>query len=157
MQRASAMQRAMRLATLGREYPWYGWLFRGATFFGIAVCSAAAVNRRHEHSATVAERFRSGRHRSDGETRAWPKVPSAVGDRAGYPRETGRRNRKRGERKEKRGEGGKIKDARERNHAGPASLLARLYRVSASHRWSSRRREERRTERLGEEGKMSPA
>lgn len=57
------------------------------------------------------------------------------------------------EREEKRGAGGKIKDARERNHAGPASLLARLYRVSASRRWSSRRREERRTERLGERGR----
>lgn len=85
-----------------------------------SAAAAAAVNRRHEHSATAAaERFRSERHRSDGGTRAWPKVPPAVGDWAGYPRETGRRNRKRSERK-KRGEGGKIKDTRERNHAGPA-------------------------------------
>jgi len=51
-----------------------------------AAAAAAAVNRRHEHSATAAaERFRSERHRSNGGTRAWPKVPPAVGDRAGYP------------------------------------------------------------------------
>jgi len=85
--------------------------------------AAVAVNRRHEHSATAAERFRSGRHRSDGGTRAWPKVPLVVGDRAGYPRETGRRNRKRSERK-KEGSG-KIKDARERNHAGTKRAYSR--------------------------------
>lgn len=60
--------------------------------------------------------------------------------------------------KEEPGEGeggGKIKDARERNHADPASLLARLYRVSASRRWSSRLG--RRNEGGREEGEMSPA
>lgn len=52
-----------------------------APFSGTAAvyAAAAAINRRHEHSATAAESFRSERHRSDGGTRAWPKVPPAVG------------------------------------------------------------------------------
>lgn len=78
-----------------------------APFSGTAAVCAAAVNRRHEHSATAAESFRSERHRSDGGTRAWPKVPSAVGRQASRQvgtRETGRRNRKRREReREKKG------------------------------------------------------
>lgn len=80
MQRVSAMQRASR-DTRPHEYPWNG----RPPFSEPPSAAAAAVNRRHEHSATAAERFRSGRHRSDGGTCARPKVPPAIGDRASYP------------------------------------------------------------------------
>lgn len=147
------MQRAMRLATFGREYPWYG-CFAEPPFSEPP--SALLLLLIHEHSATVAERFRSGRHRSDGETRAWPKVPSAVGDRAGYPRETGRRNRKRGERGKK---GGGREDKRregEKSRGSGEFTRATVPGVCVSSLVQSPSRGDENGE-VGGEGKMSPA
>jgi len=117
-----------------------------APFSGTAVvyaAAAAAINRRHEHSATAAESFRSERHRSDGGTRVWPKVPPAVGRLASRQvgtREYGVDETEKVERAKKKG---KDKGREEENSRGSDELTrATVPGVCASSRplWSSRRR-----------------